>query len=242
MVERKKIEWRYIGIALIITAVLFTGIFMLGQSLSKYKVNTLENDISDLRTEQRSVMVTYRLAEELGEDTCVAQKILTQQNLGDLYEVRQKVISHQNSRKIKDPRFRMLKKEYMTILIDNYVRREQLEKECGEDKVKVLYFYSDDCKTCQGQGKILTNYRRKYDEELLVYPLDTSLNLQSIDFLERYYDIEEYPSIVIEGEVHEGFVNRTTVESEIKERLNQTNNSNSTNSLFENNTTENRGG
>lgn len=221
MVERK-VQWRYVGIAFILTAVMFTGILFLGQALSDYKVDNLENQISQLETEQRSTVLTNRLAEEMGGDECSAQRIIAEQNLKDLYNVRTQVVQHQQSSKLENPRFEPLKEKYLLITLENYLRRQTLERNCNDTKIEILYFHSDSCDRCQGQGKMLTKYRQIYDDEILVYPLDTDYDLEPINFLERYYDIEEYPAIVVEDEVMQGWTTRAQLTDAIESRINDT--------------------
>ena len=222
MVERK-IQWRYIGIAFVITALMFTGILFLGQELSDYKVDNLENQISELETEQRSTVLTNALANELGSEECSAQRIVAEQNLKDLYNVRTQVVQHQQSSKIENPRFENLKEQYLLITLENYLRRQSLERNCNDTKIEILYFHSDSCDKCQGQGKMLTKYRTIYDDEILVYPLDTDYDLEPINFLERYYEIEEYPSIVVEDKVMQGWTTRAQLTNAIESRMNNRN-------------------
>jgi len=222
MVERK-IQWRYIGIAFIMTAIMFVGILFLGQELSQYKINNLENRISELETDQRSTSMARLLAEEMGERDCSAQRILAEQNLKELYSVREEVVQHQQSTKISTPRFEQLKKKYLLSTLDNYLRQKNLQETCNVSKAKVLYFHTDSCDKCQGQGKMLTKYRQIYDDKMLVYPLDSDYDLEPINFLESYYGINEYPAMVIEDEVYQGFTSRSELETAIESKINTTN-------------------
>lgn len=224
MVDRK-IQWRYVGIAFILTAIMFVGILFLGQELSKYKVDNLENEISQLETDQRSTSVTRLLADSLGERDCSAQRILAQQNIEELYRVREKVVQHHQSSKISSPRFEQLKKKYLLSTLENYIKQQNLEENCNSTKIEVLYFHTDSCDKCQGQGKMLTKFRKRYDQKMLVYPLDSDYDLEAINFLESYYQISEYPAIVVEDEVFQGFTSRQVLTREIESRINSTNSS-----------------
>jgi hypothetical protein len=78
----------------------------------------------------------------------------------------------------------------------------------------MLYFYSEsNCPRCVDQGVILSFYKNIYQDQLLIFPIDVSLVDQEpiIAMLEEYYSISEYPSIVLNGEVHQGLVSRDAV-------------------------------
>lgn len=222
MVNRK-IQWRYVGIAFVLTAVMFAGILFLGQELSQYKIDSLENEISQLETDQRSTSVTRLLADNLGERDCSAQRILAQQNIEELYRVREKVVQHHQSSKISSPRFEELKRKYLLSTLENYIKQQSIEENCNSTKIEVLYFHTDSCDKCQGQGKMLTKYRKRYSDSMLVYPLDSDYDLEPINFLESYYGIEQYPAMVIEDEVYQGFTSQEVLKNEIEKRINSTN-------------------
>lgn len=222
MVERK-IQWRYVGIAFVMTAFMIVGIMLAGKALTNYKIDDLENQMSDLEATQRSTVLTNRLADDLGREDCSAQRIMADQNLGDLYQARQALVKHKQTSKIESPQFEKLKKKYMLISIENYLINENIDQTCNNTRVKILYFHSDDCDKCTAQGKVLTKYRKKYDERLLVYPLDTDYDLEPVNFLKEYYEIDEYPALVIGDEVKERWVSQDELESEIKERIDEGN-------------------
>ncbi|MFB6144120.1 MAG: thioredoxin family protein [Candidatus Nanohaloarchaea archaeon] len=216
MVERK-VEWKYLIAALLVTSVLFVGIFMVGTELSQYKIQDLQSEISNLQIEQQSTVLTYLLAENMETGSrCAAQSILAEQNMDDLYEVRKKLEQHRNSRKIEDPRYRNLKSRYILTLIENYLRRQSLESDCTNQTVEVLYFHRDSCDSCSGQGRVLTDLRHEYSDRLLVYPIDSDYSLEPVRFLEKYYGVQRFPTIVMEGEKFEGYTSRKRLEERLK--------------------------
>lgn len=223
MVDRK-VDWEYLVLALFVTVVLMTGIFYLGAGLNDYKVNSLRNDVKQIEVEQRSHSLGLQLAESVEGQKCEAMKRWMQSTVPEIRDLRKEVASYESSSKIKNGEYRLVKKRYMNLLIQNLIEIRRMESECGEEAVNIVYLYTkDDCGRCEDQGTVLTHFRRKYGDKVVVHPLDTDLGVKPIEFMEEFYGIDKYPAVVVEGEVYEGFQNKQELDRIIQKNLNQTN-------------------
>lgn len=221
MVDRN-VDWKYPVLAAFITAALFTVILGSGFFLNDYKVDLLQQRIDNIEVEQNSRLIGQELSRNLDEDSCRAMDTWMNSTVDDLRDLRKEVASYENAKKIDNPRYETVKKKYMNLLLQNLAQVRQYDRQCEREIVDIIYFYSDDCDACQDQGAVLTEIRQKYGNKVVVYPLDTELGMPPIEFLQDYYGINSYPSVVVDGEVKKGFQSIDELDSSVKKHLNRT--------------------
>ncbi len=207
MVDRY-ISFEFILAALILTVSIFGGIFYASQLLSEEKVSRVEHSIERFNVEQNSQELSRRLAGNLNGRNCEALNIAVRQTGEEIRDLQQRVADYEQSSKLEQEEFTLLKKRYMNLLLEYWLTTKEVERQCGSDVTKVLYLYTDDCELCPDQGTLLTYYLQVYGDRLIVFPLDASIGSRPVQMLEDAYGIERYPSLVIDGEVHEGFHDR----------------------------------
>lgn len=227
MVERK-VDWKYLVIAVAVTGMIFTGILYAGFALNDYKVDSLRAQIESVETEQRSRIIGLELSEDLQEEDCRAVDEWMDTTVDDLRELRLEVAAYENSNRIDHREYTTVKKRYMNLLLQNLIQVRSYDESCSGEIVDVIYFYNDGCDACMDQATILTQVRQEYGQNVVVYPLDTSLDMQPINFLMSYYDVQEFPTLVVEGEVYEGFQPKDNLTSTIETKLNKTETGNQT--------------
>lgn len=225
MVERK-VDWEYLVLAFFITVLLMTSILYLGGGLSDHKVNSLRDDVKQIEVEQRSHSLGLQLAESVEGQRCEAMRRWVESSVPEIQNLRKEVANYESSSKVENTDYELVKKRYMNLVIQNLIEVRQMEERCGEDRVNVVYMYTkNDCGRCDDQGTVLTYYRRNYEDNVLVHPLDTDLEMKSIQFMEDFYNVEQYPALIIEGEVYEGFQDREKLGEILEQNLNETNQS-----------------
>lgn len=221
MVERK-VDWKYPVIAVAVTGMIFSGILYAGFALNDYKVDSLRAQIEDVETEQRSRIIGLELSESLQEQDCRAVDGWMNTTVDDLRNLRLEVAAYESSNKINNREYTTVKKRYMNLLLQNLIQVRNYDDACDSEIVDVVYFYDDGCDACTDQATILTQIRQEYGNKVVVYPLDTELDMQPINFLQNYYGIERYPSVVVDGEVKQGFQPKDNLTGLIETQLNST--------------------
>lgn len=221
MVERE-VSWHYPVAAGFITLLVFAAIFGAGLLLSDYKVDALRESVEATEVEQNSRLVGQDLSANMEENSCQAMGEWMNTTVKDLRDLRKEVASYEEANKIDNPRYEAVKKQYMNLLLQNLVHVREYDSKCDRQMVDIVYFYSDNCDACTDQGTILTHIRQEYGQEVVVFPLDTELGMSPITFLENYYGVEQYPSLVIDGELYEGYRSTAELESLLDSKLNET--------------------
>ncbi|MBC5793094.1 MAG: hypothetical protein H8Z69_03580 [Nanohaloarchaea archaeon] len=222
MVDRK-VDWKYLILAVLSTALVFSVILAAGITLQDYKTAELRESIKQIEVEQRSQSLSLQLAEEAKSSECRAMENWIDTSKPEIEELRKKVAAHERSSKFKASDYQTLKKRYMNLLVQNLIEVRTLEKSCDSKMVDVIYLYTKkDCGACEDQGTVLTYLRDEYEDKLAVYPLDTDLDMKHINFVQKYHNVSSYPALIIEGEVYRGFQSKEELENVISNQVNAT--------------------
>lgn len=219
MVERT-VDWQIISIAFAVTLVIMGGIYLGGSQLNEYKLDSIRNDIKSLEVEQQSQDIGFDLARSTESDSCSAMQKWIDTSTPKIKDLRKDVAAYESSSKFESEEYTILKKRYTNLVLQNMMEIRTLEQNCDKEMLDIVYVYSKyNCPSCEDQGTVLTYYRQKYDERLIVHPLDADLDMDSVNFIEELYNVTEYPVIIVDGEVHRGLQDKQELGDIIEENL-----------------------
>lgn len=212
---KRRLDWEYVVIGILTTVLILGAVVVAGKGLSNHKVNALEEDVREMEVDQRSQLLAYQLASE-SNPGCQAMQQWVNETVQESQDLRRDVAQYENSRKIRNPQYDVLKKRYMNLLIQNILEVNRVEENCDKNYTEIIYFYSNDCQVCKDQGAVLS-YVSGNSQDTIIYALDSSLDMDTIRYLETTYDVDEYPSLVINEELYSGFRGRTELKGIINE-------------------------
>ncbi len=204
---RRRVSWEFIFVALILTVTLMAGMFFMGQALSNEKVGTIDTTLEQFAVERNAQDLSQRIAKNLPHNNCQALNVATRQTITDIRDLRNDMEVYEQARKLEHGEYEMLKKRYTNLLLEYWLTAQEIENLCGSDIVKVLYIYADtgNCPRCSDQGTVLTKYRQEYDNRLLVFPLDATLDMKPVNLIADSYNVTTYPAMIIDEEYYDGF-------------------------------------
>ena len=88
---------------------------------------------------------------------------------------------------------------------------------CQKDTSTILFFYRTGDSTSYEQGLVLTALKEKLGKEILVFSLDVDFDEEpAITLLKNDFKIVSAPTLVINGEKHEGLLGKEEVEGILK--------------------------
>lgn len=190
-------------LSLLITALLLLALLFLSGILES-KRQTVISDGSQQVSSGLLEMQTFLLMSELygREMACLAFGEKLKELDTTIWILGQKIDQY----KVASEEFR--KNQYYVVQKRHFNENEvlymillqTLKRECGFHQAVIAFFYqnSRDCGKCDDQSFILSDINRDYDAEVAVFPFDTELNLSSVRLLSKYYNITQYPCVVIE--------------------------------------------
>ena len=210
---------RYIA-AFIITALIFVLGFFAGLVIEGQRSAYLEDTYQQQRVEYSSMQLQQQLIEEIAkEENCQALQRTFDQNIKNLENARVRLESFQQDATLKQDDFDALAREYTHAQIRYYLLAQKNQELCGEDAATVLYFYSADenCPQCEDQAFVLTYLKRVMDEKLLIFSFNEMLRDQepTIQILMNRYNITEFPAVVVNEQMHQGYIGRNNLTDEL---------------------------
>lgn len=197
----------FIKVGIITTIVFISGI-LFGLVVGGERVSELEKTIINLNNNINNAELQFLFFDVMGKNASCQYLIKEAGNLGDEAEqLGREVELFENSRKIDEKSFHQLKMRYTSVLIRDWLMLEKIKKTCEGNYITLLYFYSNkQCDKCQEQGIILSYLKEKLKDRFLVFAIDSDLELQIVKMLKDAYSVQEYPTLVINGEVYPGFM------------------------------------
>lgn len=209
-IERKTSKTRIVA-ALIITLLIFSLGLTLGLLIDTQRIQWSERESKEQRADYESLQWQYLFltSTEDKEETCVLLKAAFDKSVTDLGESLDRIQSYRKSSQIKDRDYELIERNYVIDNLKYWLLAKKYKAECGGDYIIILYFFSEkNCPICPDQGVILTQYKKIYDEKLLVFPINIDLQNaeSSVEILQSIYNVTQLPAIVVENKKYSGVV------------------------------------
>lgn len=219
--RKRKVSWEVIFVAAVLTGTIMIGMFFMGVALSDEKVGQLGDRLEQFAIERDAQDLSRRIAANLPRNNCRALNVATRQTIADIARLQRDVEAYDDAQKIGNSEYLRVKKQYTNLLLEYWLTTQDIEEMCGSNIVTVLYIFSssEQCPRCTDQGAILTKYRQRYDERLLVFPLDATLDMRPVNLIMDSYNVSSYPVIIIEDEYYEGFIGDERMGTILQEHL-----------------------
>lgn len=193
-----------------ITLLIFIPGLLLGMVLDNERVSVLQSQSKIQELDIKSLHLNYLYISNLKNTTasCVPLQATLEKSIKDLSKSLDKIEEYKKGAKIDNGDFNLLSRRYLLDNLDYWVLSKKTKELCNLNTVNILYFFNSDCDICPNQGIVLTYFKKKLGDNLLVFPMNTDLIDEEpmISVLINTYKITEFPAIVIEEDVHLGIL------------------------------------
>ena len=209
MVEehKRKVSKKKYTIVFVFTALVFLVGMAIGWQFSNYLVNEITHNEDVLRARLFGIELKYDLMKKW--DICEISS-------DELWEDRVylgKQISALEKRLGKEDSVVLIQKEfYQLVEIETYLLLEEIKEECEMDVKIILFFYTNkendemgNSAVSEEQGTFLDSIYNKYGNRVAVFAFDINTDNPALNTLRDMYNIKVAPTLVINGEVYEGY-------------------------------------
>lgn len=218
MVERKISKNKYF-FAFLITLVVFTLGLLLGLVIENKRVNYIEMQDEKQKQDFSSLQLQYQVIDAFGEEkNCEAIKKSFDMNSQNLENIRNKLETYSRDSNLNKKEFDLLKREYTLAQVKFWLLTKKTKSLCNINSATVFYFYGDskNCPKCGDQAVVLTYLKDKFGSNILNFVFDSQLTDEPvIDLFKRVYNIQKYPTLIINEKKMEGFIPKETILKEI---------------------------
>jgi hypothetical protein len=209
--SKKKYLAAFVITLLVFTLGMLTGLLIEHAQVSNSRTIILEEkaNLQSLQLQQQFIMS--------GETNCQALEGLITYNIDNLGEKIAYIETYNKKGIFNEEEFKMSLREYFLTEIQFLSTLDKIEKECGKEVVKVIYFYDDQP---TNQGAVLDYLKKRYGSQVLVFSFDSNVKEEPmIHVLMKTYNVTEFPSVVIDGTLYSGQTSVDDLIPQIEEEI-----------------------
>jgi hypothetical protein len=211
--------------ALILTILIFVLGLLIGMVIDYERLITSGENNNQQELNYNSLQLQYLYLSNLGadENVCPTLKVALEESIKELSYSLEEFDRYSQNTLFQDEEYTLLERKYLQDNLRYWVFSTQLQEACQSDVINILYFYSDDeCAVCANQGTILSYFKQKLEDKLLVFPINTDLaeNEQFLKILVTSYNVTTYPTLIVNDEKLEGVQSRAELSRIICEQTN----------------------
>lgn len=199
--------------ALVISAIIFSAGIFIGFSINKERLSSIEEDMGEINRYVQNFQLQFMFFDVLGENATCPLLTATLEDINEQsYKTGSMLTSSSQENDITDEaEYNQMLTQYSRLLINYWLLANKVKEACDMDSVTALFFISKsgcaskNSNVCDDQAFVLDYFKRKFNNKLLVFTLQLDLNEPSIQALKEYYEVDEVPTLIVEGEKYEGF-------------------------------------
>ncbi|MBN1923234.1 MAG: hypothetical protein JW791_00560 [Nanoarchaeota archaeon] len=207
MAKKKHSTNFYLIMAFFVSAVIFASGIGIGLFIDNLKGESISASLSDMRLSLQDAEIELLVMDYLGGSLSCDYLTMKSTELGEQStNLGTQLDVFEQSNQINPDFYVPLKQEYTRVLIKNWITLEEIKKSCNSNYSTILYFYNNiDCQLCDNQAYVLEYFKSLLGDKVLIFALDAGLNAGVVDLLRYNFNVEEYPSLVINGELYSGY-------------------------------------
>ncbi|MGM5482451.1 MAG: hypothetical protein ACQESF_03235 [Nanobdellota archaeon] len=200
-------------ISLIITVFLFLTIIFMGSILNDEREEYIDTQFKNIHNDFNNMEALSLMAESYDNKmACLAFEKQLKDLDGNIWKLGEKLEKYKAASEefYKSEYYQKQKRIFNENQAYYYLLMRKMVEKCNISKSTILFFYknSDVCEKCDDQSFILSDINKRDDDdgnqEMAIFSFDSDLNISTINILERYYEIKQYPCLIIEGEKYSG--------------------------------------
>lgn len=212
---RKKYRTDKYAAALIISLMIFSLGFFLGNWVDDYKIEYVKDFMKQQETEFNSLQLQYMYLESInGKEKCPALYKTLEENIKMLGPTLNTILDYEKEKNVNSTVYMSLRRQYLIANLRYWLLSEDIRKTCESDTVTILYFFNTDCEVCfKSQGVILSDLKKAFEDKLLIYAIDSDFKYEPmVGLLNEKYNITKFPTLVINNNQKiEEFTNKSAL-------------------------------
>src|SRR3989344_9474698 len=134
---------------------------------------------------------------------CESLNNILETNIDELSKKMEIIIDYEKKSFFNQEEFNLQLRDYFLTEIQYFLISQEIDRQCSQDNIKILYFYDEN--KYDTQGSILGYLKDKFGENILVFSFNSEFKEEPmINLLLTSYKINQFPSVVIENEIFLG--------------------------------------
>jgi hypothetical protein len=225
--KQKVITKRLLALSFFITIFMLVSLVAIGVLLDRGRERFINTQVNRLYQDFNNMQV-YELLRESYDDkmACLAfeSKIIELDYY--VWKLGEKIDAYRIASEEfqKDPYYLEQKQLFNENEIFYMLLLKKMNTACNLNKSILIFFYqnSEDCKKCDDQSFILRDISLLEEDDqvksVAIFSLDMDLNITTLKLLEKYYQVNEYPCVIIDEQPYCGIRDRSFIMKKICEK------------------------
>lgn len=213
---KKTIKNAYITAFLISVFLFITGI-MIGYRIQKSVYDKTEEKINSLQNKMEDIQLQYIYLNILDNKTdCEFGSILLDETTKELWDISKELTSEKSSIPKED--MQNIEKKYFLLSAKAWILNSYINRNCEQDSIPILYFYSVKNRDCEIQGKILDDLQdSEFKNKIRVFVMNIESEEKIVQTIKKTYNITVTPTLIINEKKYERLTEKNTLEQILSE-------------------------
>lgn len=198
MNKKHAIIWK----SLLITILIFSSGVILNHFFDFYRINEIKTVMRNHELDSDAYRVERLFSEVFDEEAC---EVMTARFFGlkeEIKKVGADLSTYSRFSIFRKTDYDILKRKYILLQLKFYALLKQLNADCGQPYLPVLFFYTIDEDESERQGFILEDLANSYKNQVVILAIDKDYKDEPlVPLLVEHYGITRTPAVVINEEV-----------------------------------------
>jgi hypothetical protein len=197
----------------VITVMLFISIYSFNLFLNSQREKVVIDQMEDILDDYQEIQALSLMSDVFGKEmTCLSLENILSHMDKTLWDTGIKIDRYREvtEKFITDPFYLKQKEKFNRNEVVYLSMLQNMKQWCEFNQTTILFFYKkkEFCPDCDSQSFVLTDLNKEIGSEIAIFSFDSDLNLPSIKTLELFYNITDYPCMVIEDNTHCGLYDK----------------------------------
>ncbi len=199
-----EVKWQIALAALGITILLLGGILLIGKQFDNSRQAYINGEVQKMYNDINDIQTFFLMSDTYGNGmACLAFRNKLRDLDKSIWNLGVKLDEYRAASEQfqTDPFYIQQKKIFNENEVVYMMLLTKLKKTCNYgDQVVVSYYYKNAsaCPKCDDQSFVLTDINHDLGSQVSIFSYDEDLGIQTINLLTQYYNITQYPCVVIE--------------------------------------------
>ena len=196
-------------IAGVITILIFSLGLMLGLILEDYRYNIVDEINTEQEINHLSLQMQYLYLDVFRNyNNCPILSTTLKETIEDLDQSLSEVIAYEEDNENDGIKKNLIMRRYALDNLRYWLLALERKERCDFDIVPILYLYATECPSCPNQGAILTYFKKKFGEQVLVFPINLDLRNEEpmIEITIKQFNLTKFPTMIIDNKKYEGVI------------------------------------
>lgn len=191
--------------SLLLTILVFSTGMLLNHFFDFFRIDVINQVIKDHETNSDAYRVEHLFTTLFEENSCDIMTARFTSLKEEIRKVGADLSTYSRFSLFRKKDYDLLKRQYILLQLRFYALLKQLNLECGQPYLPILFFYQIDQDESERQGFILEDLARSYEKELIILSIDKDYQDEPlVPLIAAYYNITKTPAIVINENVKMG--------------------------------------